>query len=323
MKRFAALLLILCVLLSACGKKSLSWQEYCDLGVQELNAGRYTDAISAFSSAISMEPTRDEAYVLRGDAYMMAALELITNHPVSYSTDNILSMAHLLIENTLLTPEQTQLVLQYLDGAEEDYRKAQELNPETESSVDQKLAAIPLVEEIIPDVTVTDIDTNDAVSGVTIPAEEETDASTPGEESAGEETEALNNILECSFFKVAVPDSWEGRYLFDVVEHATVDGFCDYVSMTFYEAEENALTGQGTLFSIVLLPDSQEIPYPDYDFLGALRYGELRYHVCAVYPTDVQCSEQTAANYFALCEDINTVLWSLEAQTGCSFDPVA
>lgn len=62
MKRVFALLLALMLLLSACGKKNLSWQEQYDLGVKYLSEGNYKQALECFEFVISVEPKYADAY---------------------------------------------------------------------------------------------------------------------------------------------------------------------------------------------------------------------------------------------------------------------
>lgn len=61
-------LVVLSFLMCACGPAT--WQKQYDLGLQYLAEGNYEDAISAFDSAIEIDPQRSEAYVGRGDAYI-------------------------------------------------------------------------------------------------------------------------------------------------------------------------------------------------------------------------------------------------------------
>lgn len=71
MKRLFAFLLVFCLLLTACGKKTLTWQDYFDEGMTMMGQGRYADAVVAFGSAIAMDPSKGESYIMRGDAYLM------------------------------------------------------------------------------------------------------------------------------------------------------------------------------------------------------------------------------------------------------------
>lgn len=64
---------ILILLLTACGQsQEVRWQEQYDLGVRYLSEGNYEEAIIAFTAAIEIDPKRAEAYVGRGDAYVLS-----------------------------------------------------------------------------------------------------------------------------------------------------------------------------------------------------------------------------------------------------------
>ena len=76
MKRTVQIVLTLVLLLGlcACGAKESTptWQEQYDLGVRYLEDGDYEEAIIAFTAAIEIDPKRAEAYVGRGDAYVLS-----------------------------------------------------------------------------------------------------------------------------------------------------------------------------------------------------------------------------------------------------------
>ena len=64
------MLIIVPIVLVACGQKASTWQEQYDLGVRYLSEGNYDEAIIAFTAAIEIDPKRAPAYVGRGDAYI-------------------------------------------------------------------------------------------------------------------------------------------------------------------------------------------------------------------------------------------------------------
>lgn len=75
MRRTISLLLALVLLLTlcGCGKKDGggTWQEQYDLGVRYLSDGNYEEAILAFTAAIEIDPKQADAYIGRGDAYVL------------------------------------------------------------------------------------------------------------------------------------------------------------------------------------------------------------------------------------------------------------
>lgn len=80
MKRVLRCILSMTLLLSACGNRTdpqsgqnaPTWQEQYDLGIRYLSEGNYEEAIIAFTAAIEIDPKRAEAYVGRGDAYVVS-----------------------------------------------------------------------------------------------------------------------------------------------------------------------------------------------------------------------------------------------------------
>lgn len=66
------LLIILMFSMIGCGKNiQATWQEQYDLGMRYLTEGNYEEAILSFTAAIEIDPKRVEAYIGRGDAYII------------------------------------------------------------------------------------------------------------------------------------------------------------------------------------------------------------------------------------------------------------
>ena len=67
-------LILVLTLLCACGQaaETTTWQEQYDLGVKYLDEGKYEEAILAFTAAIELDPKRPEAFIGRGDAYVLS-----------------------------------------------------------------------------------------------------------------------------------------------------------------------------------------------------------------------------------------------------------
>ena len=72
-RRIFCAILALMLLLCACTASAATWQEQYDLGVRYLSEGNYREAIIAFTAAIEIDPKRAEAYVGRGQAYVLSS----------------------------------------------------------------------------------------------------------------------------------------------------------------------------------------------------------------------------------------------------------
>ena len=61
-------------LLTSCGSGTggSTWQDQYDLGMRYLSEGNYEEAIIAFTAAIELDPKRPEAFIGRGDAYVLS-----------------------------------------------------------------------------------------------------------------------------------------------------------------------------------------------------------------------------------------------------------
>lgn len=130
-KRLFSLILVM-LLLCGCGSQK-KWQEQYDLGVRYLEEGNYQEAIVAFTAAIEIDPKNADAYLMRGDAYVMAARA---------------------------EPDRAK---EYLRNARKDYKKAQTLD-ETLEDVPGKLEE---VEDLLEELEAQE----DPTAGMTIPRE--------------------------------------------------------------------------------------------------------------------------------------------------------
>lgn len=134
-----------------------------------------------------------------------------------------------------------------------------------------------------------------------------------------------DNILDLGYFQVAIPDSWEGRYAYDILENPYLDGIPERYWVTFYERQEYEACGCGVLFEIVMVLEGTDFDHPAADLMGIYYYGSpadpncLIYSVYACYPTDVQFTEENADAYLALSQDIYNVLLSFDAGEYCYF----
>ncbi len=104
---------ILC--LAQMGKEdSTPGQAEFDLGVRYLREGRYEDAVLMFSQAIAIDPNYGPAYFYRASAYQAMA-------------------------ETCTDPQQKA---EYLEKAEQDYTKAEVLDPSLSSEAEEKLEEV-------------------------------------------------------------------------------------------------------------------------------------------------------------------------------------
>lgn len=81
MKQIKFTMVVLLFFLCACSQPSMirkhnstpTWQEQYDLGIRYLSEGNYEEAIIAFTAAIEIDPKQAQAYVGRGDAYVLSS----------------------------------------------------------------------------------------------------------------------------------------------------------------------------------------------------------------------------------------------------------
>ncbi len=126
----AAVVVVLAVVLALtqCKNETPEWQEQYDLGLRYLSEGNYEEAILAFSAAIEIDPYVSNVYLGRGDAYVMGAEDYASHEDYDTAQD-------------------------YLQKAEDDYSKAQELDPENGEIAERLENLEQMKEELIPEET--------------------------------------------------------------------------------------------------------------------------------------------------------------------------
>ena len=76
----------------------------------------------------------------------------------------------------------------------------------------------------------------------------------------------------------------------------------------------------GHLFSIALMPETEDYTvFPSYDWLGVLKTPDGEFNMIVIYPTDVQFSEDTAAEYNEMAADIDRIIKTVKAAGGAEF----
>jgi len=130
--------------------------------------------------------------------------------------------------------------------------------------------------------------------------------------ACGQTVEDAGAIIT-EYYTVTPPDTWEGRYVYEITGREDQTYTLTLSEKTAYEE-----MGAGTLCTLMLFStaDSSYKELPDYRLLAALDTPEGAFYVAAVFPTDVQFSETSAEAYLALSEQIPEVLATLKAAEG-------
>lgn len=136
------------------------------------------------------------------------------------------------------------------------------------------------------------------------------------EQAAGEAATDIDKAseqeitLEGFYYTIYLPADWQDRYTRDDI----TDGDCRYD--VFCQTASMNREG-GHIFSIVLMPKSEDYTeLPSYDYLGTLKTPEGEYTMLAVYPTDVQFSEETADEYNEMAADTEHIVKTIKAAEG-------
>ena len=150
------------------------------------------------------------------------------------------------------------------------------------------------------------------------PTEEAADVVPPAEEEPAPTettvppTEAPAGVIDTEFYTLTLPEEWIGKTLCDL--HKRDNGS---YSMSVHEIQDFSGWGGGTLFTLMMLPESEDYTiFPDYQLIGVLDTPVGTFTLIALFPTDVQFSPENADAYNAMFQQVQDVLFSIEAKDG-------
>lgn len=134
--------------------------------------------------------------------------------------------------------------------------------------------------------------------------------------SAQDDKTESGMLVETEYFTLTVPKTWKEDCFYEV----NADGDSGY-TLTFYDKDSRSEGSGGMIFSVQLLTEYDDYTYyPDYDVLGSVEVSGIdSYNLIAVYPTDVQFSEETAKTYGEMFNSVPDILDTLTAKDGCVF----
>ena len=148
--------------------------------------------------------------------------------------------------------------------------------------------------------------------------QEDSAADTPTDAPTDVELSKPGMRVETKYFTVSVPESWKQNCVYEVYAEN------DDCAVSFYEKASYDAIGCGWLFSIDLIPESEDYSYyPNYDVLGRLEVPSLGvYHIVVTYPTDVQFSEENAKTYHEMFNTVPEILDTISFMEGCVFSDI-
>lgn len=129
------------------------------------------------------------------------------------------------------------------------------------------------------------------------------------------EKQEKNIIIDTDYFTLTVPESWRGLFEYEIYPDSESYAY----TVNLYETNSHQEMMGGFLFGISLYEEDEDISYlPSYETIGLLEAKGQTYQVIVEYPTDVQFSDDTAANYRKLSKDMDDVIASLKVKEGCT-----
>ncbi len=139
-----------------------------------------------------------------------------------------------------------------------------------------------------------------------------TDSDNSTEQSNGRIITGGTGTIDCDLISIDIPASWSGKYEYEVKTNKDSSG-----SVTLYQKAGQMANVGGTLVTVMIIEPSQDFDFlPDYKYLGTLKQNGFDYSVVASYPTDVQYSDDTKAEYDTMSKDIDTIIKSIKGLDG-------
>ena len=135
----------------------------------------------------------------------------------------------------------------------------------------------------------------------------------PEESSAAEAAPVEGKEVELDFYTVTIPEEIEDKVTVNT-------GYGQEVTVYDTESMEAGMGGFVVSIGTYLHP-ADFIMLPSYEYLGKLRTPEAEFYVAAYYPTDVQSDEEHMAGYEEIYKQKETLIGTLTAKEGCTFEP--
>ena len=153
---------------------------------------------------------------------------------------------------------------------------------------------------------------DEPVLEITIPDEEPEAEPGVETEEAPAETEPPTSLVDTKFYTLTLPNEWIGKCICDM--HERDDGS---YSMSVHEINDFLDFGGGTLFTIMMLPTTEDYTiFPSYELLGSMDTPEGTFYLVALFPTDVQFTEENVGVYNEMYEGVADVLDTLAPKNG-------
>ena len=133
------------------------------------------------------------------------------------------------------------------------------------------------------------------------------DLQVPEEDPVPTDAEQPDSIVDTKYYTLTLPEEWIGKVQCDT--HARDDGT---YSISLHEIQDFLDFGGGTLFTLMLLPTTEDYTiFPSYEYLCVLDMPEGSFNVIALFPTDVQSSEENRDVYMALNDQVQDVIYTI------------
>jgi len=119
----------------------------------------------------------------------------------------------------------------------------------------------------------------------------------------------VETVIETKYYTLTLPDSWGLSCFYSVTDGTTV---------VLRETDSYEAFGGGKLCTVVLVPtdDATYKDFPSYELLAALDTPDGSFYVIALFPTDVQFTEDTMVAYNEMYDQLMDVLYTIQPLEG-------
>ena len=116
-------------------------------------------------------------------------------------------------------------------------------------------------------------------------------------------------VIETKYYSLTLPDHWKETCFYSIFDETTV---------TLRENASYEAFGGGKLCTLRLVPTNDDTykDFPSYELLAALDTPDGSFYVIALFPTDVQFSDETMDSYNTMADELMDVLYTLQPNEG-------
>ena len=125
--------------------------------------------------------------------------------------------------------------------------------------------------------------------------------------------ENISPVIDTDYYSLTLPVDWLDKCIWEITNNNNGTYILNLYELTSHEAMD-----AGKLCSLMLFPTNDKTykELPDYQLVGSLDTQDGSFYLVALFPTDVQFTEETMDAYNGMYEKLQDVLYTICPQAG-------